>query len=293
VRLRTFPDLSVKDFAVTVGGKSPIWSLGAVQLRSAADLTVDVTGKPLVIDQLTGSASFDGRAWRLTKVSGQSLGGNFVLDGIFEMGTLRQSTMKISKVRLEQLSPWIGAERASLSGGLLSLDYRGILSAEPTQLNGSGSVQVENAPLVSVPLLDQAYDLFGAVIPGVNRSGTGEMTASFSVAKGVVDFPKFTATGSSISVTANGTVDLARREVSARAWGNLRGVAGLATLAVSRTLEMKVSGSLDDIRVQPAGPIGIVGGTISEAAKVTEGVIGAGVRMPLKIFDLFKKSPRP
>jgi hypothetical protein len=161
------------------------------------------------------------------------------------------------------------------------------MAATPAQLTGSGTVQVENAPLVKVPLLDQTYDLFSAFTAGVKRSGTGELKSTFTAADGVFTIPDFAAKGDSVSVTAKGKLDLVRREISARAWGNLRGVAGIATLAVSRTLEMKVSGPLDQIRVQPVGAVKAVEGTVTGAAKALE----TGVALPFKMFDWLKSDP--
>jgi hypothetical protein len=289
LQIRTFPDLLVKDFSYQTGQKPELRSIGALQVRSGADLTVRLKGRSLAIDRLTGSGSFDGKAWHLSKVTGQILGGRFALDGLYEGGILRQSTLNVRKIRLEQFGPWIDAPKTELGDGLLSLDYRGALGPEPVQLTGSGSVQLENAPLVKVPLLDQTYDLFSALLPGVKRTGQGNLKASFSTASGVVTISDFTANGDAVSVTAKGKVDLVRREISAHAWGNLRGVAGLATLAVSRTLEMEVSGPLDQIRVRPVGAAKVVGGTISGAAKLLE----TGASMPFKAFDWLKSdSPK-
>ena len=93
-------------------------------------------------------------------------------------------------------------------------------------------------------------------------------------------------------MTATGTLDLVQRNVSARAHGNLGGVAGLATFAVARTIQMEVSGPLDHVRVQPVGPLRTLGGGVSHAAKTTGDVLRTGVTMPFKVFDLFKDDPK-
>jgi hypothetical protein len=288
LQVRTWPHVIVKDFSHKLGPKAESWSIGSLQLQSAADITVSMKGRPLAIDQLTGAAAFDGKVWRLSKAAGQALGGRFALEGLYEDGMLRQSTLKLTKMRLEQIGPWINSPPASHGDGLLSLDYRGAVGTEPAQLTGSGSLQVENAPLVKVPLLDQTYDLFTALLPAVKRTGTGNLNTTFTATNGVFTISDFAANGDSITVTAKGKLDLVERQVSARAWGNLRGVAGLATLAVSRTLEMKVSGPLDEIRVQSVGPAGVIGGTVSGATKVTGGVLKTGVTLPVKLFDWLK-----
>ena len=95
----------------------------------------------------------------LTGVSGQSLGGRFSVDGLYD-GALRQSTLSVTKLRLAELSSWKDDAQGSFADAVLSLDYRGTLGAEPAQLTGSGTIQMEDAPLVKVPLLDQTATLY-------------------------------------------------------------------------------------------------------------------------------------
>lgn len=93
------------------------------------------------------------------------------------------------------------------------------------------------------------------------------------------------------SVTAEGIVDLRRREVSGPARGNLRGLFGIATGPLSRTLEMEVSGPLDNIRVRPIGLKGILSvpaNVVPDTAKGASDLLRNGVALPLRVFDLFK-----
>ena len=291
LEVRTFPDLAVEDFSHRTGKGPDHWSVGSLRLRSPASITLAVNGHPLAIDQLTGLGAFDGKAWRLSKVSGQSLGGRFSLDGTYEGDTFRAATIAVTKVRLEQFSPWLDAPSASLGDALLSVDYRGALGAKPKQLSGSGSVRLENAPLVKVPLLDQTYALFSVVRLGLKRAGTGNLDSTFAVKDGVFTISKFTARSDAVDVTATGTLDLVQREISAQAKGQLRGVAGLATSPVTSMLNMKVSGPIGQVRVQPEGPVRAVGGVVKGAAKLPLDVIKTGITMPLKVLDWFKGDP--
>ena len=72
---------------------------------------------------------------------------------------------------------------------------------------------------------------------------------------------------------------------------NLRGLFGIATGPLSRTLEMEVSGPLDNIRVRPIGLkaiLNVPATLVPDTAKGTSGVIRNGVALPLRVFDLFK-----
>ncbi len=288
LQFRTFPDLAVEDFSYRTSKGPERWSIGSLQLRSPASITLAVNGRPLAIDQLTGLGAFDGKTWRLSKVAGQSFGGRFSLDGIYEGDTFRDATIAVTKVRLKELSPWTDAPPASLGDALLSVDYRGALGAKPRQLSGVGDVLLENAPIVKMPLLDQTYALFSVVRLGLKRAGTGSLETTFAVKDGVVTISKFAARSDAVEVTATGTLDLVRREISAQATGQARGIAGLATSPVTSMLNMKVSGPIGQVRVQPEGP---VRGVVKGAAKLPVDVIKTGITMPLKVLDLFKGNP--
>ena len=102
-----------------------------------------------------------------------------------------------------------------------------------------------------------------------------------------------------MKVTATGTLDLVHGKISGRARGNLRGLAGIVTSPLSHTMEMEVSGSLDNIRVRPTGIGGIfmrkVGGRTApltqavKGARMTGSVVRDGVALPLRALKLFKE----
>ena len=301
LQVRTFPEIAVKDFLYRPG-KTP--TFGALRLVTPAAVSVSLRGHSLPINQLTGLIAYDGKTWQLSRLTGQTLGGQFSVDGNYDGGTLRRASIAFTRLQLDQLAPWLGQAQASLGAGVLTLDYRGSIGSEPAQLAGSGSIQLENAPLVKVPLLDQTYALFSSLVSPVKRSGTGRLSATFSANKGVAAISQFTATSDAVKVTANGTLDLVRRQVSARARGNLRGLVGVATSPLSHTLEMQVSGPLDNIRVRPTGLGGIVTrslsgtaaivpGTVKATTKLTGSVVRDGVALPLKALKLFKPEPAP
>ena len=87
-------------------------------------------------------------------MAGQTLGGRFEVDGLYEGGALRQSTMAIKSFRMKQISPWFSDPQAPIGEAILSMDYRGAIGDKASALTGSGNVHLENAPLVKVPLLD-------------------------------------------------------------------------------------------------------------------------------------------
>lgn len=133
------------------------------------------------------------------------------------------------------------------------------------------------------------FALASALTAPLSRSGTGRLATSFSSTAGVVKIAQFTATSDTVKVTAEGTVDLRRRQVSGRARGNLRGLFGIATGPLGRTLEMEVS--LDNIRVRPIGLKGIwkVPATlVPDTAKGASGVNRNSVALPLRVFYPFK-----
>lgn len=289
LRVRTFPEIAVKDLSWRPG-KSP--TVAAMRLVSPIDLTLDVKGHPHAIKDLTGSVGFNGKAWQFSRLNGQVLGARLSVDGSYSDGTLRSATVAATNLQLNELKPWLGQAEYSLGAAVLSFDYRGTVCHDPTQLTGSGSIQLEKAPLVHVPLLDQTYQLFSALASVVKRSGAGRLAASFSSAKGVATVSQFEATGNAVKVMAKGTLDLVKRQVSARARGNLRGLIGIATSPLSNTLEMEVSGPLNNMRVRPVGLGGVltrsVAGTVRDSGKLTGNLVRDGIAVPFKALERFK-----
>lgn len=286
-----FPEISVRNFSYRPG--KPV-TLGSLKLLSPMDLTFAVQGRSVGISRLSGQASFDGRAWKLTRLAGGVFGGQMNVDGLYEGDALRDATISATKLHLAQLKSWMGEAQESLGEGVLTFDYRGTLSVKnPAQVSGAGSLKVENAPVVKIPLLDQTYALFSALVSPLQRQGNGSLEAEFSAANGIVTISEFTAHSEAARVTATGTIDLKKREVDARARGNVRGVFGLATAPISRVLEMRVTGPLDQVRVRPLGFDNVLGDKLAgpeekspsapkKPSSVAGDVIRNGISLPFR-----------
>lgn len=301
LHFRTPPELAVRDF--TWQSSPPSWSLGLLQLHSPADVVLKVDGNEVAVNQLKGSASYAEGSWKLSDISARTLGGSLKLDGVYERAVLHKAAVALDGLHMAQLSPWLGGNEGGFGRAVITLNYSGQVGTEAEQLSGSGRVQIENAPIVRVPLLDETYTLFSALIPGVRREGVGEMRGKFTAKSGVVTFSSFEATGGSLAVSAAGSLDLPAHRVSARARGKLRGIEGVVTSPLSRLLEMEVSGPLDDIRVRPVGPVRLASATVSgtvgvatdtvvEAGKVTGTVVKEGVKLPFRVLGIFKKKKK-
>ncbi|WP_170156839.1 AsmA-like C-terminal region-containing protein [Roseimicrobium gellanilyticum] len=298
VQVRAYPDMVMKNLVWKT--KEGTWTMSSLHLRSPLELSVKVEGHSLPVDQVKGEVAYTGTAWKFSDISAKVLGGTLSLQGMHDGKVLRDATVSVQNVRMADLGPWLGENGSSFGKALASLSYKGDFAVEPEHLTGSGSIQIENSPTVHVPLLDETYALFAALIPGLKReSGNGEMSGQFTSKQGVLTFSSFKANGGSVTVTGSGTVDLVRRTVAATAQGRLRGVGGVVTAPISRLMEMEVSGPLDDIRVRPAGD-GLVGnvvdgtvdvarGTIKGATKVTGSVVKEGVKIPFRALNLFRK----
>jgi hypothetical protein len=291
VTVRQFPELSLTKLLYREGKGS--WTLESVELHSPAEISVEVGKQPLAIDHLMGRASFDGREWHLSSVSGRAAGGQFSLAGSYAEGEARDMKVEINEWHLKDLRPWIGEGEGEFGESVLTMEYHGSFGAQAAQWRGAGDVRLEKAPVVKVPLLDETYALFGALSPSVKRSGNGEMRATFTASRGVIEVSQLTATGEAVTVTGSGVVDLEKGEVEGRARGNLRGVGGIATSVFSKALEMKVSGPLDHIRVQPIGPVDMLEKGAVGAAELPGKVLKDGVKLPVKIFDWLGGKPAP
>lgn len=296
IRMTTFPDLELRNFTLRDTRTGPDWSLSSLELLSPADLTLTLGTRPLAISHLTGRAAFKDHAWQLSAMAGGMLGGHFTLTGAYAGGELRQAKVELTNLQMKEVGPWIDEHDAALGAAVLSLDYHGTLSPLPARLTGVGNVNLENAPVVKVPLLDETYALFSAFSPNVKRNGVGSLKSAFSATNGVFTISSFTAHSEAVTVTGTGTVDLVKRKVDGRAQGHLRGVVGVVASPITSALEMRVSGPLDHIQVQPAGPVEMVGGSLAGAARLPGKVLKEGVKLPARLFDLFtgqKTAPAP
>jgi hypothetical protein len=203
----------------------------------------------------------------------------------------------MEQVRMSDLKQLSAKDGGKKSAGVLTARYSGSIVLAARELDGKGSLRLENAPVLEVPLLDQVYDLFSAILPGVERSPEGEFNAEFRARPDLVEVTRFEAKGgSSLTVSAVGTVDLNKGRVNGRARGKLVGLPGLVTSPLSRLLEMDVSGPYDDIRVKPLGPaklasntvsgtVGVAVDTLEETGKISGAIIKEGIKVPFRWLD--------
>lgn len=278
--VKTFPDLDVREWVWRGGETPPDWSLSSVKLRTPAAVVVQVRDHPVTIDDLSGSAAYERRAWRFEGVAGRLLGGRFGLDANYDGRILSKTRLSLQGLRPALLSPWLEQDNAKLDESTLSLTYQGTICHDPVRSTGTGSLVLTDAPVVNLPLLDQAYALFPNLLPRPANDGTGEFQADFAMNKGVAEFDPFQSRSDSLTITATGIVDLVKRQVEGKARANLRGIVGVATAPLSHVLaEMRISGPLDDIRVSPLGPTAVAKTAITATAKTAGGAAGGSVQL--------------
>lgn len=205
------------------------WQAG-MQLRSAADIAVTVQEQPLNVEDITGNLSYADRSWQFTRMKGKLLGGSFALDGSYDGRVLSKASITLQSLHISRLSPWAGKVNAKLDNSEMTMAYQGsICGREPVRSTGSGTLMLTNAPVVDIPILDQAYSLFPKLLPRKGSGGTGECQLSFVMTKGVASVDPFKARSESVTVTAKGTVNLVRKQVDGTARANLRGLVGIVT----------------------------------------------------------------
>jgi len=293
VKVTTFPDIVAEKWVFHMNAHPTDWSLESLQVRKAAALAVVVRNHPVNVDHLTGKLSYHHRTWKFEDLQGQMLGGHFTLDGSYDGKILSQANVTMQTMQLGQLVPWLGKMPASLEHADLSLIYRGTISNEPANSTGTGSVALTHAPIVHVPLLDQAYTLFPKIIPHERHSGVGEVTAKFAMTKGMATLEPMKAIGEAVVVTARGTIDLNKGVVDGHARANLRGLGGVILAPVSVIfLEMKVTGPLENIRVAPSGPLGMAKEFVVESAHLSSTVLHQALVLPFETLGLFHEEER-
>jgi hypothetical protein len=156
-------------------------------------------------------------------------------------------------------------------------------------------VTLDNAPTFDVPLLEEVFELFRTIVPGMDRPKEGKFEAEFTARDKQIEVTRFNASGGTLNVSARGTVNLAKKRVDGRARGKLTGLPGVVTSPLSRLLEMEVSGPYEDIHVRPLGPAKLASGAASgtvddvvdfveETGKVTGTVIKEGVKAPFRFL---------
>ncbi|WP_395745359.1 AsmA-like C-terminal region-containing protein [Prosthecobacter sp.] len=293
IQVKTFPDLAARDFVCTweASGTPPSWRLASLQSRSPADLVVHVQKHPLNITDLTGAVSYADSLWEIKDLKGRLLGGSFALGGSYNGKVLSKADIALQSLNISHLSPWAGKVSSKLDNSELTLAYHGsICGRSPEHSTGRGTVVLTNAPVVHIPVLDQAYSLFPKLLPHKGHDGTGEFQMAFVMTKGVATIDPFKARSESVTVTAQGTVDLVRKRVEGQARANLRGLVGLATSPLSHVLtDMDISGPLHDIRISPRGPAAAVERTVKAASggvQFTSKALSTGLTLPFRALGV-------
>jgi len=270
------------------------WSVGQAELNGEVVVSLKNERK-LEISRLSGGVEYDGKTWKLKNVEGRLLGGSMAVSGGYRSKELHDANVAMEGVKLSELKQWMEGE-ANTSNGVLYVEYRGDVDLEGKELEGRGTMRLENAPVIETPLLDETYDLFSQLIPGVERAKTGEFEAEFTGKGKRMEVTKFEAKGGALTVSAKGTIDLETERVKGTARGKLGGLPGLVTSPLSRLLEMNVEGPVDNIRVKPLGPVKLVSnlasGTVGvavealqETGRITSDALKEGVKMPMKWFQ--------
>lgn len=289
LKLKSFPDIAARDFVYS--WQDSAWSVESVALRSPADFSVSVREHMLEVADVTGTLAYAERVWRLQKMRGKLLGGSFAMSGSYDGHALTKADIDIQDLHLSRLSPWVGKVSGRLENSAMTLVYKGaICGREPVRSTGSGSLVLSNAPVVHIPVLDQAYSLFPKLLPRKGSDGTGECQMSFVMTKGVATIDPFKARSEAVTVTAKGTVDLVRKQVDGTARANLRGVVGVITSPLSHVLmDMEINGPLDDVRISPQGPVAAAKDAVRAAkggARFSSKVIGTGLSLPFRALGM-------
>lgn len=253
------------------------WTVGSAKTTEPGMMAVTLKDKKIEARELSGSGSYDGQAWKLENVQADLFSGNLSVSGLYSDGALRQSTVSAKQIKLSEIKLAMGKKNPDSNPGVLAFSYKGSLDFPDRNMDGKGSMRLENAPVIEVPLLDPVYDIFAAIIPGMERPPDGRFEADFTGKSQTLQVDHFTATGGSLTVDAKGDLNLKTGKVQGTARGKLGGLPGVVTSPLSRLLEMEVTGSYDDLKAKPLNPAKILSnaatGTldaISDAFQQTE-----------------------
>lgn len=303
VEFRKFPMVDLRSLIFDSSNKDPRLSFTSLELTANEGITITTDGRKTELLGLEIKTAYDGNDLTISESRASVFNGNVTMSGSYRDGVLRRSEINVKGIKLTEIKHLIGAKSQKSGPGVLSMEYKGNVDFKRKRADGYGSMRLANAPVLEVPLLDQVYDIFMELIPGVERASEGTFDATFKVKGDIVDVTKFEAKGGPLTVSAVGKMDLDTRRVSGRARGKLVGLPGLITKPLSRLLEMDVAGPYGDIRVKPLGPaklasntasgtVGVVVDTIEETGKVAGTVLSEGVKLPFRMFQKDKEEDK-
>jgi hypothetical protein len=289
VECKVFPKLTLSHATITRNGKWEVASLAV----DGGDFTVTTKDETLAVRKVRARASYDGKAWQIREAGGALLGGRITVSGKVDESGLRSGVVEAEELRLAAVKEVAGVEGSTR--GILAFRYQGSLDFDKKTARGKGTLRLDKAPVFSVPLLDETWQLFSGVLAAIERPRAGRFDADFIAKPGVVEVPRFEATGGSLNVSAKGKVDLKKKRVDGVARGKLSGLPGVVTKPLSRLLEMEVAGPYHDIRVKPLGPaklvsnaasgtVGVPLDTLEEAGKVAGTVLSEGIKVPFRLL---------
>jgi len=295
LEVRLFPKVTARDIRVEVGERPIKWSVDSLTTDGSGSFAWPYEDEQVVFSNVGGGAAYDGTDWIVEGGKASVLGGTVEVSGSYKDGTLSNGRIQSAGIRVKDLKMLADAEGGRAGEGVIYLDYKGAVNFGAKEFDGSGKVRLENAPVFDVPLLEEVYDLFATLIPGINPLDKGRFDATFTAHDKKVEVTRFKATGGTLNVSAKGTVDLAKKRVDGRARGKLTGLPGLITKPLSRLLEMEVSGPFDDVTVKPMGPailasseapedVGEAVEAIEETGKAAGEVIVEGVKAPFRFL---------
>lgn len=261
--------LKLKDF----------WSSDlAVTYRHQSGMTVTVGGRPLRIEGINGQLQVGSGGFQTESLRATLLGGTFDFAGSADLNgeePAYRGSLNVRGLPLQALVDHFGGKHEM--PGILSGRFEGGGGNSLAQLNGQGSVRVDAAKLYKVPIVGPVQNIMGSVVPVFGDSEKrSELTATFSVADGLLDTRDLVILADGTRVEVGGTVNLTDWQTRFEARGNLVGALGLVTGLLSHALVVEGSGRVDNLDLKLKS---VPAEFASETVKGIFGVAKGGVDM--------------
>jgi hypothetical protein len=251
VTFPTFPPMEIHNIR---SDPETGWSIESAKTVGTGTMEIARDDQNIAVRELSGGVSYQEKTWKLEDVKAEVFSGNLAVSGHFSDGAFRQSDVSAEQIKLSEIKQAMGKKNPHRNPGVLAFSYQGSIDVRGRKLVGKGSMSLENAPVIEVPLLDPVYDIFAAILPGIERAPEGRFEADFTGKSQTLQVDSFTATGGSLTVDAEGDLNLKTGKVQGTARGKLGGLPGILTRPLSRLLEMEVTGSYDNINAEPLNP---------------------------------------